>query len=826
MNFLKIFFSKQKKYKKKSKIDNSKKDSKNQLSSIFLGKNQSVKTDRKNKRSWLQKIFPPPKIKSGSWHAKHPKLATFSYYLFLPVTNSIARVVFVSVLILSAAGLFYLSQQLPNPRMIVISDKYDVSTQIFDRNGELLYEIYSDVNRIPVKLEDLPQHTIQATISIEDKRFYRHLGIDLEGITRAAIRNVRQDQQQGGSTITQQLVKNALLTPEKSLTRKIKEAILAVMTEVAYSKDEILEMYLNYISYGGTSVGIEAASQAYFNKPAKELSLAESALLAGLPQAPTRYSPFGSNPERAKARQADVLRRMVEDGYITALQAEEAVSEPLNYAISQTEIKAPHFVFYVRDLLYEEYGVEKVERGGLRVYTTLDLELQQSVQQIVNEEITKLENYRVSNGAALITKPDTGEILAMVGSKDYFDSENDGQVNVTLALRQPGSSIKPITYATTFQEKTLHPGTLLIDEPTCFQEPLQIPYCPRNYDGGFRGAVTVRQSLGNSFNIPAVKAQATIGAQTLMNQAKKMGITTWKDPSQYGLSLTLGGGEVKMIEMGQAFGTLANQGVLVPLTPILRIEDYRGEVIKEINIDERLEDLDYLTNFDDSQKVGELQRVMDRAPAYLVSHILQDNQARTMIFGTHSQLVIPNHVVSAKTGTTNDLKDNWTIGYTPQYLVSTWVGNNDGSPMGRMVSGIMGAAPIFNKVMTKVLEDQETIWQERPSDVAQAGVCATGMPPSSDEEPCEVKNQDLYWTKSRPASSRFVQENVWIDPNTGQPPPYGEEVHGLVIEERVMLKDPVTAYSCYDCDVVEDEEGNPIHRRTTVIIRDGKAVAN
>jgi membrane carboxypeptidase/penicillin-binding protein len=323
-----------------------------------------------------------------------------------------------------------------------------------------------------------------------------------------------------------------------------------------------------------------------------------------------------------------------------------------------------------------------------------------------------------------------------------------------------------------------------------------------------------------------VKAQATIGAQTLMNQAQKMGITTWKDPSQYGLSLTLGGGEVKMVEMSQAFGTLANQGVLVPLTPILRIENYRGEIIKEVSVEKRLENLDYLTNYDDSQKVDELQRVMDRAPAYLVSHILQDNQARAMIFGTQSRLVIPNHVVSAKTGTTNDMKDNWTIGYTPQFLVATWVGNNDGSPMGRMVSGIMGAAPMFNQIMTRVLENQETTWQERPPDVAQGGVCASGMPPSSEGDSCEIKNQDLYWTKSRPSDSRFVQENVWIDPNTGQPPPYGEEVHGLVIEERVMLKDPVTTYSCYDCDIVEDEEGNPIRSRTTVIIRDGKAVAN
>lgn len=802
----------------------------------FLSK-QSKKKQKKNgksskktpkssnkKKPILEKIFPGPKIKAGSWHAKHPKLTKFFYYLFLPLSHPVGRVLSVVLILMVAGGLIYLSQQLPSPKTMIVNDRYDVSTQIFDRNDELLFEIYSDINRIPVHLSDLPDHVIQATIAIEDKRFYKHFGLDLEGITRAIVRNIRQDKQQGGSTITQQLVKNALLSPEKSIARKAKEAILAIMTEFAYSKDEILEMYLNYISYGGTSVGIEAASQAYFDKPAKELSVAEAALLAGLPQAPTRYSPFGSNPERAKTRQADVLRRMAEDGYISTEQAKQAEEEPLNFAISQTEIKAPHFVFYVRDMLYQEYGVDQVERGGLRVYTTLDLQLQQQIQEIVKEEVDKLERFKVGNGAAIVTKPDTGEILAMVGSIDYFDSEKDGQVNVTIANRQPGSSIKPVTYATAFQEKTLNPSTLLIDEPTCFQEPFQKAYCPRNYDGSFRGAVTVRQSLANSLNIPAVKAQASIGTQTLMDQAKKMGIHSWKDPSNYGLSLTLGGGEVKMTEMAQAFGTLANQGVLTPLTPILRIENYRGEIIKEVKTDERLQDLEYLTHYETGSKSGELQRVMDRAPAYMVSHILQDNQARAMVFGTNSQLVIPGHVVSAKTGTTNDMKDNWTIGYTPKYLVATWVGNNDGSSMGWMVSGIMGAAPMFNRSMTQVLESKETIWPDRPDDIALGAVCASGMPPEFSDTSCEVRGQDLYWKESVPSRSSFVKENVWIDPNTGQPPPYGEQVDGLVIEERTLLRDPVTARSCFDCEAEHDEEGNPIQPRTTIQVQDGKAI--
>lgn len=763
-----------------------------------------------------------PNIKSGTWHAKHPKLVKFFYIIFLPFTNLYFRLAVLLILAILIISTIYLFQHLPSPKNLISTHSYAVSTQIFDRNGELLYEIYADENRIPVNLENVPDHIKQATIAIEDKNFYRHFGLDPEGIFRAIRNNIFAQKLEGGSTITQQLVKNALLTPEQSLTRKFNEAILAIITEIVYTKDEILEMYLNYISYGGTSVGIEAAAQTYFQKSVNELSLAEAALLSGLPKAPTRYSPFGSNPEQAKNRQAEVLRRMNEDGYITALQAEEAKSEVLNYAISKTEIKAPHFVFYVRDLLYEKYGVEKVERGGLRVYTTLDLQLQNEAQKMVSEEIADLKNYRIGNGAAMITKPNSGEILAMVGSKDYFNVEDEGQVNVTIALRQPGSSIKPLMYATTFQEKTLNPSTILLDVPTCFTGDYLKPYCPRNYDGGFRGVVTVRQSLGNSFNIPAVKGLATIGVETFIDQATKMGITTWNDPSQYGLSLTLGGGEVKMIDMAQAFGTLANQGVLTPLTPILKIEDYRGNLLEEIKPEERIDDLNYLNNYESDYSRGGLQRVMDRAPAYLTNHILQDNQARTMIFGTRSQLVIPDHIVSAKTGTTNDMKDNWTIGYTPEYLVVTWVGNNDGSSMGWLTSGIVGAAPLFNSIMSHVLQDNESIWQERPSDVLSAGVCVNGMPPSYSDNNCPVVRTDLYWSKSQPSDAKQVKENVWIDPNTGFPPPYGEEVEGLELHEKTMVKDPVSKDYCVECQGYDEENDKPIYQTQNIQIIGGR----
>ncbi|PIR61842.1 MAG: penicillin-binding protein [Candidatus Pacebacteria bacterium CG_4_10_14_0_8_um_filter_43_12] len=712
-------------------------------------------------------------------------------------------------------GLGFVLQELPSPSRLTSSENFAVSSQIFDRHGKLLYEIYADEHRIPIKLDTLPPYVYQASIAIEDQHFYQHWGFDLTAIARAVLSNLTGNQLEGGSTITQQLVKNALLTSERSWQRKIKEGILAVVTEMMYSKNDILEMYLNYISYGGTSVGIESAAQSYFGKSAKDLTVGEAALLAGLPQAPSRYSPFGSDPQRAKDRQADVLRRMYEDDFITKLQEEEAKSEVLEYALDQTDIEAPHFVFYVRDLLYEKYGVETVEKGGLRVTTTLDLDLQQTAQASLSAELERLTSYDVGNAAALVLKPNTGEILAMIGSQNYFDSENDGQVNVTLAERQPGSSIKPIMYATAFENKVLNPGTILVDSPTCFLSAGQKPYCPKNYDGSYRGPVTVRQSLGNSLNIPAVKSLRALGIANFIDQAKKMGITTWNDPSRYGLSLTLGGGEIRMIDLAQAFSVLADQGVKVPLTSIIKVEDYKGKVLEENNFEQTKNDLEYLSEYEDSQ-AGSLTRVMNRAPAYLASHIMQDNQARQMAFGSHSELVIPNQVVSAKTGTTNDLRDNWTVGFTPEYLVMTWVGNNDNTPMNRrLVSGVTGAAPIFNDIMSYILSDQQPIWQEKPPDVESGLVCPTGMPPQAGES-CQTSGPELYWNQSKPSASLRQKMNVWIDPTTGLPPLFGQQIEGLVLEEHTIIQDPVTDSYCLDCNRAVNEEGKPIQENQTI----------
>ena len=445
---------------------------------------KKIKKDRSQRRlnlknkSWL-KFWQKEKL-TKFWQNKNWRVALiFAFVLFIGL-------------------LIYLIQELPSPKNLSSSENYAVSTQIFDRHGQLLYEVYGDENRIPVDIKSLPEYLLQATVAIEDQNFHHHHGLDLRGLVRASINNLVGGNTQGGSTITQQLVKNALLSRERTINRKIKEAVLSVLTEIIYSKEEILEMYLNYIAYGGTAVGIEAAANLYFDKSASDLTLAESALLAGLPQAPSTNSPFGAYPEKAKMRQKEVLRRMIEDGYVNQEQLNEVENETLIYALRKTDIKAPHFVFYVIDLLQKEYGEEMVKTGGLRVKTSLDLDLQETAQASLSAEIEELTNLKVNNGAALITKPNTGEILAMIGSKNYFDSEHDGQVNVTIALRQPGSSIKPIMYATTFQEKTLSPGSMILDIPTCFRVAGQRDYCPKNYTGGFAGPVTIRQALGTA----------------------------------------------------------------------------------------------------------------------------------------------------------------------------------------------------------------------------------------------------------------------------------------------------------------------------------------
>lgn len=574
---------------------------------------------------------------------------------------------------------------LPSPKLLTRRD-IAVATKIFDRNGILLYEIYADQNRTPVPLSDIPKTVQDATIAIEDKDFYLHNGVSLRGILRAVKEIVLHKNIQGGSTITQQLIKSALLTPEVTLSRKIKEIILAFWAERLFSKDQILEMYLNQVPYGGTAWGIEAASQMYFGKSVADVTLAEAALLAGLPTAPSAYSPYSAGFETAFARQAEVLRKMVEDRAIPKEEAEAALVSDVHIQPPNSGIRAPHFVMYVKEYLESRYGPRLVQQGGLRVKTSLDMTTQEETENIVQNHIDSLTTLAVGNGAVLVTSPRTGEILAMVGSRDYFALSRQGNVNVTTSLQQPGSAIKVVTYATAL-ENGFTAASILDDSPVTFRSAGSPNYTPVNYDGKFHGLIPLRYALGNSYNVPAVKTLNKIGVRAMIEKGRLMGIDTWKDEGRYGLSLTLGGGEVTMLDMAEVFGTLANLGNRVDLQPILEITDYTGKLIE--------------------RAVPRSYRAVTREVSWILTNILSDNQARTAAFGSSSLLQIPGKSVAVKTGTSNDKRDNWTIGYTPSFIVTVWVGNNDNSPMHpSLTSGLTGAAQIWHDIMIDILKDK------------------------------------------------------------------------------------------------------------------------
>lgn len=617
-----------------------------------------------------------------------------------------------------------LAAGLPKPYEL-ITRKQPVSTKIYDRNGVLLYKIFKTQNRSIVSLDDVPEHVVEATLAIEDAAFYHHPGFSLRGIFRALRNNVSSEGLQGGSTITQQLVKNALLSSERTVWRKIKEFILAIEVEYLFTKDEILSMYLNEVGYGGTAYGVAEAAEYYFGKPVGELSLSEAALLAGLPASPTTYSPFGSAPELAIQRQYQVLKRMVEEGMITADEAAVAQAEPLTFTQPITDIVAPHFVMYVKDMLVRQFGEELVHTGGLEVYTTLDVSIQTMAEEAVATELGRLSGLGVSNGAAMVTNPATGEILALVGSVNYFDTAHDGQVTVPLRPRQPGSSIKPLTYALALEEGLITATSIIDDAPVVYRTPGSPAYAPRNYDGRFHGKVTVRQALANSYNVPAVKTLAQVGVSNLVAFGQKMGITTWNDPSRFGLALTLGGGEVRMVDMAEAYGVFANQGKRVPLKAIARVEDYTGKVLWEQQCSEK--------GMIQSDCDGE--QVLSSGVAYIISDILADNQARAAAFGLRSVLAYPDHQVAVKTGTTNDLRDNWTFGYTRDYLVATWVGNNDNTSMSRVVSGITGASPIWRTIMDALLENLPLHVFTPSEEMVQVAVCPLTQTLSCEECP-------------------------------------------------------------------------------------------
>ena len=714
---------------------------------------------------------------------------------YLKVERNRKKIIFFSVLISFSLWLFW---GIPLPTKLSSPD-IPVSTKLLDRNGKLIYEIYTNTRRSPVELKSLPDYVKNATISIEDKDFYKHYGFSYTGIARAAWKIVTRGKLEGGSTLTQQLVKNSLLSPERTIKRKVREFLLTFLVEGIYSKDQILEMYLNQIPYGSTAYGIESASELYFGKAAKDLNLAEATLIAGLPQSPTRYSPFGAHPELAKERQKEVLNQMVKNGYISQEEADKTFKEDVKYA----EIKAPtapHFALWVKDQLVEKYGEKMVEQGGLRVTTTLDLDLQNFAQEAVATEVAKLKKQKVGNGAVIVTHPSTGEILAMVGSKDYFAKDEDGKVNVILAKRQPGSSIKPLNYALAIKDKKITAATTFSDVPTCFSVVGQSLYCPKNYDGGYHGLVQTRFALGNSYNVPAVKILALNGLQNFIDFAKNMGLSTLTNADDYGLSLTLGGGEVRPYDMAQAFGVFANSGIKQSLITVTKVEDWKGKVLEE-------------TKISDTKLSGE--RVLDTGTTFLVSHMLYDNNARTQAFGTSSFLNVKGHPeVSVKTGTTNDRRDNWTVGYTKQAVVVVWVGNNDNSPMSGAVSGVSGASPIWNRIIKFTLdksekgaydkEDDGHSWVSQPEDVMGATICADtgGATPTGDpNNPGCPARFEYFLSGTVPTTYNVINQDIQIDRLTTQIAGKDTPAENLETQNRPIYTDPTGGVYCMNCPI-------------------------
>jgi len=600
--------------------------------------------------------------------------------------------VFVGIIVglVGVLALFvWFSKDLPTPTKVVRRDGY--ASRIYDRNGELLYDVFKDAKRTPVVWENVPDYFKKATIAVEDKEFYTHQGFDPLAPFRI-IKNVFYfGRLTGGSTLTQQLVKNVLLTTERTVTRKIKEFILSVQIEAKYKKDEILLMYLNEAPYGGMAWGVGAAAEQYFGKQVKDLTLVESAILAGLPQRPNVYSPFSKTPTAYIERTNHVLDRMLAEGFITETQRKDAGEEVKNFKFyeNSTKILAPHFVFWIKEELAKKYGDEVVEGGGLKITTTLDLALQQKVQQVVTEEIDKAEKMGISNGAAIVMDPQNGQVLAMVGSRGYFSDKTDGKFNVvTQGLRQPGSAIKPVTYLTALKRGDFTPESLIMDTPVVFPIAGQPDYKPVNYNGKFNGPMSIRTALGNSINIVAVKMLATVGVENMLGQAYEMGISTFEPTkenlSRFNLAVTLGGAEVKMIELASAYGAFGNGGKRVDPVGILKVEDPEGRVLEEY-------------------KYVEGKSVMIPQEAFLISNILADNSARELTFGVNSSLVIKDYQVAVKTGTTNDKRDNWAIGWTPNLLAAAWVGNNDNSQMLKVASGVSGASPIWRRIMLLTL---------------------------------------------------------------------------------------------------------------------------
>ncbi len=657
------------------------------------------------------------------------------------------------------------------------------STKIFDRNGKLLYEIIDPRvgSHTPLRFEQFPLHLRQATIAVEDANFYSNPGVDIVGIVRALWINLRGGEVlAGGSTITQQLARMLLLDPEertqRTLLRKVRESLLAWQIALRYSKDEVLTLYLNEVYYGNLAYGVEAAAQTYFDKPVGQLDLAECALLAGLPQSPVAYDPY-NEVDAASKRQTVVLDLMVKEGMITTDEASVAKQARLSYGPARFPIQAPHFVSYVRRWLEERFGAEMLTRGGLVVSTTLDLSLNDTAQDVIQARLAQLqaptENspaHNTNNAALVALDPHTGAIVAMVGSPDYFDAQISGAVNAAVALRQPGSAIKPITYAAALSNvPNFTAATPIMDVRTSFPTREGLPYVPENYDRQHYGPISVREALATSNNVAAVKVLQMVGLDGMLNLANNLGIHSFRSVDSYGLSLTLGGGEVRLLELTAAFAAFDNGGVRVDPYAVSRVSDQDGQVL-------------YAHDKPESQKP-----VVDPRTAWLITSILSDNAARASQFGENSVLRL-THPAAVKTGTTTDWRDNWTVGYTPDLVTGVWTGNANSEPMIR-ISGVTGAGPIWHDFMELALRGQPVRKFGMPEGIVPVTVCAlSGMLPSSD---CPHTRTEWFIKGTEPTQADNWYIHQKIDVSTGKlanasTPP-------ALVAERVMIQLPAEA---------------------------------
>lgn len=664
------------------------------------------------------------------------------------------------------------------------------STKIYDRTGEvLLYDVHENIKRTLVPFESIPAELKNATIAAEDAGFYQHRGIEPKSILRAVLVNLRLMQGvvgQGGSTITQQVIKKTLLTDEKLITRKVKEIILSFKLERAFSKDEILSLYLNEIPYGGNVYGIGEASKVFFGKNPQDLSLTESAYLAALPNAPTRLSPYGNNRAKLDERKDFILERMRDLSFITEEVYATAVKEKVSFLPKEPKgIKAPHFTEWIKEYLADKYGEREIEERGYKVITTLDYDLQQIAEDQISKFAEKMENeYGAKNMGLVAIDPKNGHVLAMVGSRDYFDVENEGNFNVTIRPnRQPGSAFKPFAYATAFK-KGYTPETVLFDLPTNFTDgcdakgnPLtpslkkEDCYTPENYEGGYRGPISLRNSLAQSRNITSVKVLYLAGIKDTVRTAQDMGITSLNDLSRLGLSLVLGGGEVSLLDITSAYGVFANDGVRNPTQAILRIEDKQGNIIEEFKNNER--------------------EVLPSEVARMTNSILSDNEARTPTFGANSALHFPGKDVAVKTGTTNDYRDAWTVGYTPSISIGMWAGNNDNSSINKGNSAAYTVSLVWHAIMVEAMKkySPEQFIDPSPIDLTVLPAPLAGVWQGGEKYVIDTASGKLA-TENTPVETRkiIVVPEVhsilhWIDKNN----PRGERPSNPMNDSQYML---------------------------------------